>query len=204
MPRPFEVAHARCYNGSTMRRIVFLWLLALAPLCARADEAAAWAALREGGAVAVLMRHGQAPGTGDPPGWRLDDCSTQRNLSDAGRADARAAGERLRGEGVHVTRVLSSPWCRCVDTARLLDVGPVRIEPTFSNAYMLPDRRESLAAGARTLLADWRGPGVLVVVTHGSNILALTGRHPASGEIVVVRTDGALREVGSITPARRP
>ncbi len=168
---------------------------------ARADEAAAWAALRQGGVVA-LMRHGEAPGVGDPPGWRLDDCATQRNLSEDGRADARAAGARLRAERISVTRVVSSPWCRCLETAKLVDVGPVQVETTFANAFLLRDRRDALREGGRALVAAWRGPGVLLVVTHGENIQALTGRTPATAEVVVVaaRADGTLREIGALLP----
>jgi phosphohistidine phosphatase SixA len=182
------------------RRTLFLWLsLAILPCLARADEQAAWAALR-GHAAVALMRHADAPGAGDPPGWRLDDCSTQRNLSDRGRADARSTGDRLRAEKVPVARVLSSPWCRCVDTARLMDVGAVQVEPSFSNAFVLQDQRESLAEGARAVIGAWRGPGTLLVVTHGSNIQRLTDYSPASGEIVVVAAgkDGSVQRVGSI------
>jgi hypothetical protein len=106
---------------------------------------------------------------------------------------------------VRFARVLSSPWCRCRDTARLMDMGAVEIEPTFSNAFVLSDRRDELTAGARKVLAAWRGPGPLLVVTHGSNILALTGRSPASGEAVVVTVggDGALTVAGSLEPPPR-
>jgi len=189
-----------------MSRIVASSLLCLLALLAAAapaaaDEAAAWAALREGGHVA-LMRHALAPGgAGDPPGFRLEDCATQRNLSAEGRADAAAIGAMLWGEEIAIDKVLSSPWCRCVDTARLMEVGAVEIEPTFSNAFVLGDQREALTAGARAIVAGWRGPGTLLVVTHGANIQALTGGgNPESGEIVVVATgaDGAIREVGRI------
>ena len=181
--------------------LTFALLAALSP--ARADEAAAWAALQRG-AVVALMRHADAPGAGDPPGWRLDDCGTQRNLSAEGRADARAVGDRLRKTRVPIAKVLSSPWCRCVDTASLLAMGPVQIEPTFSNAFVLSDRRAELTQGARRLIASWRGPGSLLVVTHGSNIQALTGRSPASAEVLVVsaQADGSLREIGSLAPPR--
>jgi phosphohistidine phosphatase SixA len=186
------------------RSLLFLLcLLATGP--AAADEAAAWAALRAGGHVA-LMRHALAPGGGDPPGFRLDDCATQRNLSAEGRADAAAVGAGLRTAGIRIDKVLSSPWCRCVDTARLMDVGAVEIAPTFANAYVLRDRREELTAGARALIEGWEGPGNLLVVTHGANIHLLTGGgNPASGEIVVLSTDddGSIREVGRIpVPAR--
>lgn len=183
-----------------------LFGVAAAFLPARAEEIAAWAALRQGGHVA-LMRHAEAPGgAGDPPGFRLDDCTTQRNLSARGREDAKAVGDRLKGEGVAIDRLLSSPWCRCVDTARLMDLGPVAIEPTFSNAFVLSDQREALTEGARALIGGWAGPGTLFVVTHGANIRALTGYNPASGEIVMVTagSDGAIREVGRIpVPDRR-
>jgi phosphohistidine phosphatase SixA len=167
---------------------------------ARADEAEAWAALRSGGHVA-LMRHTEAPGgAGDPSRFKLDDCATQRNLSARGRDDAEAAGERLKAEGVPVGKVLSSPWCRCVDTATLMDVGPVEIAPTFGNAFVLSDQREALTEGARQVVQAWKGPGTLLAVTHGANIQALTGISPAEGEIVVVAAsaDGAIREIGRI------
>ena len=181
-----------------------LVVLLVATGSARADEAAAWAALRQGGVVA-LMRHGDAPGVGDPQGWRLDDCSTQRNLSERGREEARSVGARLRAERIAIARVLSSPWCRCVDTATLVGVGPVQVEPAFANAFVLSDRRETLREGGQTVIGRWRGPGVLLVVTHGENIRALTGRSPATAEIVVVApgADGTLREIGSLAAQTR-
>jgi phosphohistidine phosphatase SixA len=167
---------------------------------AGAGEAEAWTALRSGRHVA-LMRHADAPGGfGDPPGFRIDDCATQRNLSAKGRADALRIGARLRSEGIAVDRILSSPWCRCKDTATLLKLGPVEAEPTFGNVVVLSDQRESLTAGARAVIGKWTGSGILVVVTHGANIQALTGISPASGEIVVVRggSSGGSEPVGRL------
>lgn len=174
-----------------MRRIrltVLAILLALSAAVdiARADEAGAWAALRAGAHVA-LMRHADAPGGGgDPPGFRLDDCATQRNLSDKGRADAERIGTRLKSEGIAVEKILASPWCRCMETARLLKLGPVEAAATFSNVVVLRDQIEALTAGGRAIIGEWHGKGILLVVTHGANIFALTGISPASGEIVVV------------------
>ena len=167
---------------------------------ARADEAAAWAALRAGGHVA-LMRHTDAPGgTGDPPGFKIEDCATQRNLSDKGRDDAAQIGTRLKAEGIAFEKILSSPWCRCMDTARLMDLGAVEPAPTFSNVVVLRDQTETLTEGARTLIAGWQGAGTLLVVTHGANIRALTGISPTTGEIVVV--DGSAEAIGRIPPLR--
>jgi len=85
---------------------------------ARADEDA-WRTVAAGG-CAILLRHARTtPGIGDPPGFRLDDCSTQRNLSDAGRAQARRFGHEFERRGIRVDEVRSSRWCRCLDTARL-------------------------------------------------------------------------------------
>ena len=192
-----------------MRRLFIRLAICLSGLVgilqsARADEAAAWAALLQGGHVA-LMRHADAPGgAGDPPGFQLNDCRTQRNLSDSGRADAKAVGGKLRSEGVRISKLLSSPWCRCLETARLLDLGTVEIEPSFSNAFVLADRRDALTRGAQGIIGGWTGPGTLLVVTHGANIQALTGYSPAPGELVVVAAGAGdnLRVVGHIPVPR--
>jgi phosphohistidine phosphatase SixA len=176
-----------------MRRMRFAIFTVLLGFCgtagvAVADDATnAWKALRAGGHVA-LMRHADAPGGfGDPPGFRVDDCTTQRNLSEKGRVDAEKIGLRLKQEGIVFEKILSSPWCRCKDTAALLNLGPVETEATFGNVVVLRDQREGLTGGARALIAKWKGPSNLLVVTHGANIAALTTISPASGEIVVVR-----------------
>jgi len=176
-----------------MRRMRFVLFIVLLGFCcpmeaAGADDAAdAWKALRAGGHVA-LMRHADAPGgVGDPPDFRVEDCATQRNLSAKGRADAEKIGLRLKGEGIAFEKILSSPWCRCIDTARLMDLGTVETEATFGNVVVLKDQRQTLTAGARVLIAQWTSGGNLLVVTHGANIQALTGVWLASGEIVVVK-----------------
>jgi phosphohistidine phosphatase SixA len=173
-----------------MRLVIFTVLLGFCGTVevAGADDAAdAWKALRAGGHVA-LMRHADAPGgVGDPPGFRVDDCATQRNLSEKGRADAAKIGVRLQQEGIAFEKILSSPWCRCIDTAKLLHLGTVETKATFGNVVVLRDQRETLTAGARVLIAEWTARGNLLVVTHGANVQALTGISPASGEIVVVK-----------------
>ena len=194
----------RSHAVTLPRRLLAALFLAACPV-AFANDAAAWDALRRDGAVA-LVRHGEAPGVGDPDGWKLDDCATQRNLDAAGRAQARALGAKLRAERIPVRRLLASPWCRTTETATLLGVGTVVAEPAFANAFVLSDKRAELATGAKALIGRWRGPGALVVVTHGENIRALTGRTPATAELVVVSlaADGSVREVGAIqTPPAR-
>jgi phosphohistidine phosphatase SixA len=171
-------------------RFALFMVLALAGSAAdAADDAAAWAALRGDGHVA-LIRHASAPGpAGDPAGYKLDDCATQRNLSEQGRAEARALGERFRTQRVKVGKIVSSQWCRCRQTAELMNIGPIEDAPTFNNAFVLNIKRDELTAGARALIGAWRGPGTLVVVTHGENIQLMLDLRPREGEVIVVAPD---------------
>ena len=155
-----------------------------------------------GDGTVVLYRHAEAPGTGDPPNFRLGDCRTQRNLSEQGRAQARQLGERLRARGVPVGAVWSSQWCRTRETADLAFPAQRQDEPAFNSFFGEgTPQAEQQTALARSRLVRWRGPGVLVVVTHQVNITALTGVFPASGEGVVLRPEGAeLRVVGRVAP----
>lgn len=174
-------------------------LAALGHTQAAQDADSAWAALSAGGIV--LFRHADAPGTGDPANFKLDQCATQRNLSERGRAQARELGERFRARKIVVGAVLSSQWCRTRETAELAFPGMVRDAPRFNSFFGEPAQSAAQTAAARANLAAWRGPGVLVVVTHQVNITALTGVYPASGEGVVLRRgEGGLEVVGRLAP----
>jgi phosphohistidine phosphatase SixA len=186
--------------------LLLLLVCAAFPAAAADDPTLLWAALREGGRVA-LVRHTDAPGgAGDPPGFRLADCSTQRNLSEQGRTEAVTLGNRFRAEKIAVEKILTSRWCRCRDTAQLMQLGAAEQAATFDYAYAVfnRDRAGELTEGGRRLISDWKGPGTLVVVTHGSNINLLTGIDPGQGGIVVVEPDLAnearFRVLGHIPP----
>lgn len=142
----------------------------------------------------VLFRHALAPGGGDPPGFVAGDCSTQRNLSDEGRRQAKRLGDTLRHNGINVTAVWHSAWCRTRDTAQLafanMAAPSLRAEPTFNSFFSDRDGEAAQTAAARKLLLEWRGPGTLVVITHQVNITALTGIVPQSGEGVVLQREG--------------
>lgn len=154
--------------------------------------------LRRGGLV-LLMRHARTdPGTGDPPNFRLDDCSTQRNLDAAGRRQAQAIGDRLRAERVPVDRILTSRWCRCRETAELLGLGTVEPAPAIDSFFEDRVRRDEQTRAARELAAAWTGPGNLVMVTHQVNVTALTSVFPASGAAVV--TTPSLEVLGRLPP----
>lgn len=135
----------------------------------------------------LLLRHALAPGTGDPPGFRLGDCKTQRNLDETGRRQARALGDRLRERGLTRARIYSSQWCRCLETARLLDLGPVTELPALSSFFERPEDREPNLAALEELLRRQPADGEpLILVTHQVTITALTGIYPRPGEGVLM------------------
>jgi phosphohistidine phosphatase SixA len=177
------------------------FLLAASP--SAASEEAAWSALRDGGVVA-LMRHARAPGMGDPPTFRLGDCTTQRNLSEAGRDQASRLGARFRAERVPVAGVRSSRWCRALDTATLA-FPQLIVEPhaTLDSFFGDSGAGAEQTARARAMVDDWRSrQGTLALVTHQVNMTALTGIFPAEGEIVVLRPKpgAGFEVVGSVKP----
>ena len=173
--------------------------IAVAPVAVADDSREAWAALVNGSLVA-LIRHGNAPPGygGDPPGFKIDDCATQRNLDDRGRAQARALGLAFRQRGVRVDTVLSSPWCRCLDTARLMALGPVDKTWAAAASSKSPDRLAAL----KQIVSGWRGPGTLVVVTHALTVQSLVGIMPGQAETVLLRptpgTEPGVDVVGRI------
>ena len=172
--------------------VTFLCLAAL-PRTVRAQaagEEALWDRLRAGG-VALLMRHAQTePGTGDPPGFRLDDCGTQRNLDARGRTDARAWGAALRQQRVAIAGVYTSAWCRCRETANLMAVGEVLHLPALDSFFDESGRRGPQTDALTKFIADWQTPGTLLLVSHQVNVTALTGLVPRSGEAVLLAANG--------------
>lgn len=145
-----------------------------------------FARLSEPGIVAIV-RHAYAPGSGDPADFALDDCTTQRNLDARGRDQAREIGAAIRAAGVSVDRVLTSQWCRCRDTARLLSLGPVEDLPALNSFFRNRARAGRQTAALRRFLFGLPPGETVVLVTHYVNIAALTGRAVASGEVLLLR-----------------
>ena len=168
------------------------WFLVLACLlgpAAHADEAL-WKLVAGGGQV-LFIRHAETtPGVGDPPGFQLEDCASPRSRSNAGRAQAQRMGAELARRGVPIGEVLSSPWCRCLDTARLAFGRATRWE-ALSNLFGRSGEAEKQVRVLRPRVAAYRGSGNLVLVSHGSTAAALTGEHPGMGELLVLTPSGA-------------
>lgn len=152
---------------------------------------------------AALMRHATAPGSGDPDHFRLDDCTTQRNLSEAGRAEARETGRLLRAAGLADALVLTSRWCRATDTARELDLGEVDPFPPLDSFFRDRSREDAARRDILARIAERKaGDPPLIMVSHQVNITAVTGIFPASGEIVVVEVlpDGTAAVRARLSP----
>jgi len=167
------------------------WLALVRPAAAAGDDEA-WRRLASGG-YAVLLRHAQTQaGTGDPPGFRLDDCSTQRNLSAAGREEARRIGDGFEQRGIAVDEVLSSRWCRCLDTARLaFPRHRVRSFAPLDSFFADGSTGQAQTDALRAYLARQDPGRRIVLVTHQVNIAALTGQSAGMGEALLVRIGAA-------------
>ncbi|NBB48456.1 histidine phosphatase family protein [Rhizobium sp. CRIBSB] len=177
------------------RQLLLTSLLALSPRGAAAADP--WAALRAGTCF-VLLRHATAPGTGDPPDFRIGDCSTQRNLSADGRAQALTIGDLFRANGIPQASIFSSQWCRCLETAALLRLGPVAEQPLLNSFFdRLQDGREQTDA-LRAWLASRPPETPSVLVTHQVNVTGLTSIVPASGDLVFTALDagGKITVIG--------
>ena len=156
--------------------------------------------------IVAIVRHAHAPGTGDSTRFMLDDCTTQRNLDERGREQAREIGAAIHAAGVTVDRVLTSQWCRCRDTARLLDLGRVEELPALNSFFRNPGRADRQTAELRQFLFGLRSGEIVILVTHYVNIGALTGRGAASGEVFLLeigrdRTISVVDEI-LISPKR--
>jgi broad specificity phosphatase PhoE len=193
MRMPFVIAR---------RRLFFRMLTSLALAVALAGYAStgtpsASDVLAQPGHV-LLMRHAHAPGVGDPEGMTLDDCSTQRNLDARGRRQASELGLRLKTAGVSDIRVYTSQWCRCRETARLLNMGRVEDLPALNSFFEQPETRDAKLAALRAFLDRLPRDGrPVVLVTHQVTVTALTGYFPASGDGLVLK----LKEGGGFERA---
>ena len=187
----------RSSSAVLIRRLATLVLCAWAASIAQAAEPI-WEAARTPGSV-VVVRHSFAPGGFDPPDSRLDDCSTQRNLDERGRAQARRIGEAFRQNGVAVGAVLSSPRCRCLDTARLA-FGQAQPWEVLQGALNDSERRQGQLVEIRKAIAGHRSGPPLVLVTHGSVVTDLTGLNIQMGGFVVLRRapDGSHAVAGQL------
>lgn len=167
------------------------WGLAPAAAAAQDSAQALLARLRTGGCV-LMLRHAQTEaGLGDPPGFSLGQCSTQRNLSPEGRAQSRRMGAWFQSHGLRPRAVQSSAWCRCMDTATLA-FGPPTLLPALNSTFGTPDRQPGQTRALKALLAGVPAGQFDVWVTHQVNMTDLCQAYPSMGEGFVVSAQGTL------------
>ena len=157
----------------------------------------AWNLAQEGNKI-ILIRHSLAPGGGDPPGFNIRDCKTQRNLNRTGVNQSKKIGKLFKKNNVPVDQVLSSQWCRCKDTAKYA-FGNYKeftaLNSTFQSPYNKNEGKQ--LKDLYNFVRKWKGRGKnLVLITHYSIITAVTTAVPSSGEIVI--TDKNFKVLGTI------
>ena len=179
--------------------IIFCLSTSLTASSAFASELAIWDRL-QGSApkgYVLLLRHALAPGVGDPDNFKIDDCSTQRNLSAQGREDAKAIGQWIKRREIKIAQVQSSRWCRAKESAQLLNLGKVNLNKNLDSLFQEADAVNHIQTKlVRKQIQDYRQKsGLLILVGHFVNISALTGASVDSGEGVLVRADSKGRIV---------
>jgi phosphohistidine phosphatase SixA len=179
-----------------MLRLALIFLLLMAPAAHATD--AGWALLRDGGRV-VLLRNARTNGSGDPANFDIGKCSTQRNLSERGKQQAGEIGSLFAARAAPVERVLSSRYCRCLDTARIaFESEPEPFAP-LDPPDADPGKQAAQLAAIVAEVKNYSGTDNMVMVTHLEDIQALTGVSPREGEAVIVAADGdRLRALGRI------
>ena len=199
--------HHSHYMRGFILALVTVLALTLIPHNASAKSLAIWDSLQGTNpkGYVLLMRHALAPGVGDPANLRVGDCSTQRNLNDQGRQDARDIGQWIKRREVRILRVESSRWCRAKETAKLLGLGPVRLNKNLDSLFQDEDAlNDPQTANIRKRIVSHRNTsGLLIFVGHFVNISAVVGVSVDSGEGVLVRANsqGQIKVMGySPTP----
>lgn len=175
-----------------LHRIIATLLVLFCGLCSSYETKASLAHDLQDGQHLLLMRHANAPGYGDPAGYIIGQCSTQRNLDEYGKKQSKAIGVWLSQQGIKSAEIFSSPWCRCLDTANLLNIGPVKIAlplaSFFDNMRLEKKQTKELEIFIKIELAkNSRAP--IILVTHHVNIQAFTGEVVGVGDMTLVKVN---------------
>ena len=144
-------------------------------------------AMQTGGHI-LMIRHANAPGFGDPATVKIGDCSTQRNLDEDGRIQAIKIGEWLKSHEIKPSAIYSSQWCRCLETARLLDLGSVKAFPALNSFYQMTQNKEPNLINLKQFFAEQTPENdIIIMVTHHVTIGAITGKNVAPGDGILLK-----------------
>ena len=170
-------------KGCVVLSLLCMSLLTVLP--AQAADDPLWERLRKGGLVILMRNSAVDEGLGDPKGYKVADCATQLNLTDKGRAEAKKIGQAFKQQKVAVKQVLTSQFCRAKETAELA-FGKVDSWEPLNSFYDKPERKSEQTRLLHQRLSSPPADGVLVLVTHGYNIVSATGLNPDPGDMLVI------------------
>ncbi|MBT8583395.1 histidine phosphatase family protein [Polynucleobacter paneuropaeus] len=177
---------------SCVNKKISIFIISLICLLIASQAKAALADDLKDGQHVLLMRHADAPGYGDPAGYGIGLCSTQRNLGDYGKKQAKAIGSWLRGQGINKAQIFSSPWCRCSDTAQLLELGSVKIETPLGSFFDDMSLEKKQTKQLKQLIKselDKQSKLPIILLTHHVNIRAFMGKNVSQGDMVLVKVN---------------
>lgn len=185
--------------SNALKFALLLTSLVMLPVKTAADSNDVWVAWKQPG-VHAIMRHATAPGIGDPENFTLGQCNTQRNLNEAGREEARKLGQIIRQQGVELTAIYSSQWCRCLHTAEEMRLGKVQELPALNSFFQGRGSSSAQTTALKKHLAALGPNEKVLYVSHQVNTTALTGVYPDSGQIILFRMgrNGEIEVVGKI------
>ena len=177
-----------------LRFFIIIFISLTTPI--KADLYNNWINQLEDGGKLIFIRHAYAPGNGDPAGFNLNDCSTQRNLSDDGRKQAQRIGEFFTKNKIEIDKVLSSEWCRCKETAKIAFKN--YSTNSFLNSFYsskFSKNKDKQVKAFNYYIKNLESKKNLIFVTHYVFISEVLNYGPSSGEIVV--SDKNLNIIGS-------
>ena len=133
----------------------------------------------------IFLRHALAPGMGDPINFIKEDCGTQRNLNDEGRSQARLIGDYLKKSNIRFSQILTSEWCRCIDTVKELDLAQWETFSGLNSFFQGHEKKYYVMDKLRKKLDSLKSSDLVLFVTHQVVITEITGEVPRSGEMVL-------------------
>jgi phosphohistidine phosphatase SixA len=181
--------------------VLFVMYIIFDPIISMAGNQSRYVKLLDSKEPSIyFLRHALAPGVGDPQNFNVEDCSTQRNLSEEGQRQAVRIGKKIRDSGIKAPRVLSSQWCRCLETAELLGFENIQDFSALNSFFENFDLKDKQTVALEGWLKKQKLNNHIVLVTHQVNIASITGVSPVSGEMVVMRFDvnNKLVTVGTV------
>ena len=177
-----EIALGNIKFQNILTGVIFITLLLITEAFARSELEII---KKNISANVIFLRHALAPGVGDPENFMKEDCSTQRNLNDKGRLQARLIGNYLRSTNLKFSQILTSEWCRCIDTAKELNLGQWTTFSGLNSFFQVYEKKDQVMNKLQKKLDSLGYSDLALFVTHQVVISEQTGIVPRSGEMVL-------------------